>query len=407
MCAWELETKTLTDASGFPYVTMKVPAGWSCTVEEDRKSYQGYGEPYYFLVRCISPDSSKLFYQCGLHYRDDHLTEFTDYSTDYYGNLHRSVQTTESFLDRLAENDLKNVDDRRFIRHTAWKNNEESLAVYEKRCQKQIADDPYKVLDYVYSNGGIREYALVRNGKPRRRYYSARVEAARYADWAPVPQAVAAQLNNPFMAAVAKQMIAKMPNAKYDKSLNQWIYTVMYYTDWRVSQRLVFECPEEQSKELYANVYLPCMNNGVYYTDELRKRAAAEQKERNMKYQKMREEKQKAAEEKRANEKARRDMAKGQYRDRTEQWKYLNQTQKEINEIRKAAYENTRRTQAKTREIWSDTLRGDTRFVDKYGDEHVIHTYDRHAYKSGDTYVTSDSRLDIGGDWEELEKKKY
>ena len=57
--------------------------------------------------------------------------------------------------------------------------------------------------------------------------------------------------------------------------------------------------------------------------------------------------------------------------------------------------------------MWSDTFRGDTRFVDKYGDEHVIHTYDNYAYKNGDTYVTSDSPLDHGWDWEELEKKKY
>ena len=81
--------------------------------------------------------------------------------------------------------------------------------------------------------------------------------------------------------------------------------------------------------------------------------------------------------------------------------------QKEIEAIRRSSYENTQKSQAKVREMWSDTFRGDTRFVDKYGDEHVIHTYDNYAYKNGDTYVTSDSPLDHGWDWEELEKKKY
>ena len=53
-------------------------------------------------------------------------------------------------------------------------------------------------------------------------------------------------------------------------------------------------------------------------------------------------------------------------------------------------------------------LEGNTRFVDRHGDEHVIHTYNNYAYKNGDSYVTIDSKLfDAGSDWEELEKKKY
>ena len=57
--------------------------------------------------------------------------------------------------------------------------------------------------------------------------------------------------------------------------------------------------------------------------------------------------------------------------------------------------------------MWGDVNQGNTRFVDRYGNEHVIHTYNNYAYKSGDTYVTSDSPLDHSYDWEELEKKKY
>ena len=71
------------------------------------------------------------------------------------------------------------------------------------------------------------------------------------------------------------------------------------------------------------------------------------------------------------------------------------------------SYEKRNKSQSKIREMWSDTILDNTRFVDKYGDEHVVHTLDRHVYKKGDSYISSDSSLDLGYDWEELEKKKY
>ena len=63
-------------------------------------------------------------------------------------------------------------------------------------------------------------------------------------------------------------------------------------------------------------------------------------------------------------------------------------------------------------DIWNDFEAIKTENSKKYqkirdGNEHIIHTYDDCAYKSGDHYVTSDSPWDHPKDYEELEKKKY
>ena len=70
-------------------------------------------------------------------------------------------------------------------------------------------------------------------------------------------------------------------------------------------------------------------------------------------------------------------------------------------------YENRQRSDAKIREMRNDAMMGYTRYTDRYGSEHVIHSTDRYAYRKSDTYVTGNSPLDYGYGWEELEKKKY
>ena len=90
-----------------------------------------------------------------------------------------------------------------------------------------------------------------------------------------------------------------------------------------------------------------------------------------------------------------------------ELYDYVRKTQQEISDMRKDSYEKQKKAHDRVMEQWTDTIRGNTRFVDKQGNEHVIHTYNDYAFKKGDDYITSNSSLDHFSDWEELEKKKY
>ena len=393
--------------TGKDMVIMKVPEGWTSVVTTDRNSYRGNGQPFFVKVRLNSGDGrTSVWYLSGLHYRDDHMESHQDFTTDLYGNLYRKFLKVEDYIELLAKADLDDVTDLKFVRQTDWSSNAEEQ---EKLRRKRIDEltDPMQVVDRVYRKGAVREYSFQRNGYKRRRVYSAVIQGVEYAAWKEVPWAVTQYLTDPFMQDIAQMGMRLYPNAQYDKTLRKWIYTTDYYTDWGIRQILIMDAPESEFDRSYKKVFLPLVNFGVGYTENLRAEADQMQAERSSRDRKKRAEieaiqrqkqaeadKQRAAEE----EKRKRDQ---------EAREKLRQTQNEIADIRRSMYENSQKTQAKVREMWTDTFRGDTRFVDKYGDEHVIHTYDNYAYKSGDRYVTSDSPLDHGWDWEELEKKKY
>ena len=393
--------------TGRDMIIMKAPEGWVNTVTTDRKSYRGSGQPFLVQAKSLSPDKqTALYYTSGLHYRDSHLEEYRDFSTDLYGNLYRKFMTVENFLKGYAERDLKDVKDRKFIRQVDWSDNAQAQ---EKLQKKRLEErkDPLTAIDWVYRKGALHEYAFLRNGYKRKRVYSAVIEGTEYAVWKEVPWTITQHINNPFMSDIVQRGLKLYRNARYDQNWGKWIYTESYYIDWTIRQNLVMDASEEDYEFFYKNVFLPVIAYGAGYADDLREDADKMQAARNARDRQKREEAERLRQQKRAKEKQQREEAEQKrQRDRRAR-EQLWQTQKEIEAIRRSSYENTQKSQAKVREMWSDTFRGDTRFVDKYGDEYVIHTYDNYAYKNGDTYVTSDSPLDHGWDWEELEKKKY
>ena len=405
----KMKQVTLKEAeTGKNMIIQTLPEGWKSTVTTYRDRYRGRGQPFLVTTKTLSPDGrTAIFYNSGLHYRDDHLESHKDYSTDLYGILYRKILTTEKYLEARVPQDLKGVTNLRLVKQSDWSGNAKKQEELRQKKEKEYGDDPNTVIDRVYRKGIVQEYAFERDGYPRRRFYSCLLEATEIAIWRDIPYLIAANLNNPFMADISQLALQAYPYARYDKQLRKWIYTLSYYVDWTVRQILIMDVPEKESQQMYSSVFLPAVNAGTGYADDLLKERDEMQQARDKKNQAKRDELSRERDAKRAEEKRARDAEEARReRDRQTREK-LRQTQKEIEEIRRSAYENTQKTQAKVREMWGDTIRGDTRFVDKYGDEHVIHTYDNYAYKSGSTYVTSDSPLDHGWDWEELEKKKY
>ncbi len=407
--AVSMKQVTLKEAeTGKDMIIQTLPEGWKSTVKTDRDRYRGRGQPFFVSTKALSPDGEcAIFYNSGAHFRDDHLESHKDYSVDLYGILYNRIKTAEQYVEDKVSLDLKTCTNVRLVKQSDWSGNAKKQEELREKKEKEYGDDPNTVIDRVYRKGIVREYAFERNGNPRRRFYSLLVEATEIAVWRDIPYMIAVNLNNPFMADISQLALQAYPYAQYDKQLRKWIYTLSYYIDWTVRQILVFDVPEQNSQELYSSIFLPAVNAGTGYAKDLMKERDEMQATRDSRNQQKRNDIAREKEAKQAEEKRARDAAEEKRKRDQETREKLRQTQKEIEAIRKSSYENTRKTQAKVREMWSDTIRGDTRFVDKYGDEHVIHTYDNYAYKSGSSYVTSDSPLDHGWDWEELEKKKY
>lgn len=396
------------EGTGLPLVQMWLPDDWKETVTVNPKVQTGYGEPEFITVSVVSPDRhSNVYYQSAFHYRDDLLSE-TASGYDSYGNLRRKFMTPEAFVDYLASIDFKeNSTEVSVFSEKEWDTNPAQYDRYLKNVTGNADNDPYSAIGEVYCKGYQRIYSYKHKGYARKRLYSLIIRSTEYAYWAPVPELITRSLNDPFMASIAQRTIKNFPNARYEKTLNEWVYTISWFKDWRIDQRIILDSPESQFEELRNTVLRPLVSHGVYYTNELRARTDSRQKTANEINRKKREEesRQRAAQ-KQENDRRRAEEEERRARHRQAQ-ESLRKTQREISDIRRSMYENTQKSQAKTREIWGDAIRGDTRFTDKYGDEHVIHTYNNYAYKNGDTYVTSDSPLDHDWDWEELEKKKY
>lgn len=405
----KIQMKTVTvrnPEDGKDYVTMKAAEGAAFEVSVFRDRYLGYGYPYYFRIKSWPKGGTwAMYYLSPSRYRQDFLSSRKDYSVDLYGSLYRQFVPTDEYIDNWAKSDLKDMEDLKLIKRIPFVSNDKIL---QKRGPEKTAAAKEKgmSLKRYYYCGMVHHYSYLYKGKLRMRAYSAVLEAEDLETVKSLPPSITSQLNNPFMKDIAQMALNSFSNARYDQTLG-WVYSLLHYLDWRVTQKLVLDAAADSFESLYQQVFLPTLNGGITISDTVWKDFKERQdtinranQEKRKKEAAVKEEKRRAAEETRKREEEAR-------RKRQEHWDYMRKTQQEISDIRKSAWENTQKSNAKVNEMWTDTIRGDTRFVDKYGNEHVLHTLDRHAYKSGDTYVTSDSPLDHGWDWEELEKKKY
>lgn len=392
-------TKVLSEKyihkDGMRFVSMLVPKDITDlkirTYTDYPANYRGRGFPYEFLITLYPSD---YLYQVGCfsprHYVDDYLENFDEETVDDYGTSLRHYNNLESYLDEFAL--FCNEGRRMKVIKTKDRDCHQKQEQYLQQLQESFwKEDPLKVLEKAEYRSVDRVYSYISDrGTERYMCYSATVKACAFVRWAEVPGA------GDYSPEIIQMVY---PNAYFDKDRQTYMYTTEYQTVWDISNLLVLSCEAADFPEAYADFDL-IVENGVTLCPDILLDFRRCQEEIDAANRARREEKSQvqAIQQEYAEEKSERDR---------QLHEYLMNTQQQINEIHNSAYEHTRDTIDRTNEHFSDTFRGDTRFVDRHGNEHVIHTTDDHVYKSGNTYVTSDTQLSHGPDWEELQKKKY
>ena len=267
------------EGTGFPLVKMWLPDDWRESVTVNPKVITGSGEPEFITVTAVSRDRcSKITWQSSFHYRDDYLSEQTD-CTDSYGNMRRRFLTAEEFIDYLASRDFnRDCTDVTVFLEKDWDNNRAHFDQFLKDTVSYSGNDPYTAIGDVYCHGMQRGYAYRYRGMPRKRLYSLAVKAVEYAYWAPVPDSIVRSLDDPSMASAAEAVLEQFPNARYDRQKNEWVYTIAWFRDWRIDQRIIMDTPEDRFDDLRQTVLRPVVSHGVYYTDELRAATAETQR---------------------------------------------------------------------------------------------------------------------------------
>jgi len=190
------------------------------------------------------------------------------------------------------------------------------------------------------------------------------------------------------------------PNYRYDENKGHYVYTDIFQYDWNFYRHIEMDVLKEDYEYAYKNIFVPIINHGVKICDDIWQDFRKEN-------ERLSEQRAARREDKKQAQQIRKQMQDNARKARNETYDYIRKTQQEIAAMRKDSYEKQKQSHERVMEQWTDTIRGNTRFVDKHGDEHVLHTYDDYAYKKGDSYITSDSSLDHFSDYEELEKKKY
>ncbi len=398
------EVTVKEEAAGTPMITMRLPNDWTAFIRTDRRKYNGFGEPMNVSLQSSSPDKHSLIvYNSNFHYCDSYLSQGTDFSTDLYGTLYRKFIPTKEFLDLTVTNRISKNADIKFIRYQDRPENEAWLKDYQKWITENNRD-PYTSIDSFYYSGGIIQYSFQGTDSVSYRcVMTAIIEGADYAVWRSLPPEILGMLKNPLSSDIGRMAMSGYQNVRYDENFGTWIYTADYYRDWYVSQMILMIMPEQHYEDQYNHIFLPVISSGAHYTPELQKEMDDLQASINRHNSEVRN----AASSRPASYSTQTsDDEYRRQRDREAREK-LRRTREETAAIQNSMYENRQRSDAKIREMRNDAMMGYTRYTDRYGSEHVIHSTDRYAYRKGDTYVTSSSPLDYGYDWEELEKKKY
>ena len=381
--------------TGVKYVEMMYPEGWSITIKPNKEKYGGYTYPYVFRITLKSPDKQRAVnYFSPRNFIDDHLKNYQNNQIDDYGNLLHTFTSIDDYLETWAQSDLKNNEDLKKLEVIEVPDMTKQA---EERKAKSVADNRnkgYTLLDYYYRKLAIA-YSYTYNNVKWVRMYAGIIEAEHVGQYRNMPIGAFGTLD-PVMK---KMLSAYLPKNSLQQDGN-FSYPLIDETRWSVRQLLTMDCRLEDYKDAYKDVFVPTRNEGVKICDDIWKDFEAIRKKNSAEYEKIRQKKQEAVS-------IRREAAENKRQRDTEFYEQIRKTQQETRDILKSSYENQRKTQNKISEMWSDVNRGNTRFVDRDGNEHVIHTYNDYAYKSGDHYVTSDSPLDHSYDWEELEKKKY
>ena len=393
----KLSKKTIySKQSGINYVEMLVPENWNIGITNYKETYGGYSCPYTFRIKLSSPDNTvSLYFFSPRIYLDDHLMSYSNNQIDDYGNLLRKFESVEEYLGKWADNDLKDMADVKEKDKITYSNTRKLKAEHKEKALEKARKHEEQLDDFYYDRI-TRVYSYKYKDTERIRLFSGLIEAEKTSKFRiiPVPDNV---MDRNFVIA---SMMSAFPDMRYNEKTGNYVRCSQSETSWSARCLFLFDCMAKDYEFAYKTIFSPVINQGVTICDDIWKDFERIKKENDARYQKIREEKREVARIQREANEARR-------KSNQETYDYLRKTQQEIHDIQKSAYENQRKTQNKVSEMWGDVNQGNTRFVDRDGREHVIHTYDNYAYKRGDTYVTSNSPWDHPYDFEELEKKKY
>ena len=386
----ELEIFGTTD--NLKYVQMLVPEGWTSRINTFKDAYGGSKYPYQFTIAHEPADKTAgVYYYSPVNYTDDHLRNFADYQVDDFGFKYRKIKDMPTILDESVLSRFKEYNMQR-IQHFPFASND---LISAQRHQGSITEAVRRGNAYNahYYYGGINIYAYKYNNRDRIRMASAIVDGLDYCHWQDVqsPYALSMTGVNPSVV---------YPNYRYDENKGHYVYTDIFQYDWNFYRHIEMDVLKEDYEYAYKNIFVPIINHGVKICDDIWQDFRKENERLSKQRAARREDKKQA-------QQIRKQMQDNARKARNETYDYIRKTQQEIAAMRKNSYEKQKQSHERVMEQWTDTIRGNTRFVDKHGDEHVLHTYDDYAYKKGDSYITSDSSLDHFSDYEELEKKKY
>jgi hypothetical protein len=387
------ELTIYSEKTGKQYVKMLVPEGWSSTIDRYEDAYGGYCMPDLFEITNNAPDgSSSIRYRSLTAYLDDELHPCPDGTVDETGQLHKRSISLEMYLEEDALKRLSGKQDLSFVRHIPFTSNEANTKkTYEKQFEKE-KEKGRRLVDAYYARG-ISVYTYMQDGW-KHYYLNSALLTSLY---------VVREKTIDATGLSEEDLLRLYPGCLYDEENDRYVQFIEQQIEWDVDQELGMDCLEEDYDFAYEQVFLPVVRHNVQICEDVWNdvRERMEKKDTPVQKPEVDEEEQRKIE-----------AIWAEYR----RWKaendarifdYVRNTQDEIAAIHNSSHEYSKKIHDKMNEQWSDTFRGDRRFVDGYGHEHVIHTDNHYAYKKGDTYVTSDSPLDKPFGFEELKKKKY
>ena len=394
----KLNKLTIYSAStGKNYVKMLVPEEWTSTIDRYENWYGGYCYPFVFKITNTSPTKdSYISYYSPFRFVDDYLNHKECGTIDENDYLHNDFVLLEDYLDIRVRQTLKDKQDITFIKHIPFSNN-------DKRCQESYdyhlkkAEERGLYLAGEYYSRGISIYSYKDNDTLHYFMISAFIDAQDFYEWHVVEDLLSIDI---------EKIDELYPGNVYDKENDCYLYPTMHRIEWEVGQLLEMDCLEADYPYAYDKIFALIAKDAVVIHDDVWNeiRQILEDKKSNNE--------KKESVEVDPEEQAKIDAIWAEYRD----WKRNNDyqlyqsiryTQERTNDILNESYHRSSEIHDRMNRGWSDTFMGNSRFVDRYGREHLIHTDNNYAYKRGNTYVTSNSPLDRPYDFEELKKKKY
>ena len=394
----------ITDENGKNYIKANKLDGFRYEVKRNDKVRNGYGYPFDFRINAWSKDETALFtYFCPLHYIDDDQylpNPKNEFKYDEYGRKLRTFMKVDDFVQQWFKDFIDKYKPTLVKKFYPMIDNVDQKERQQKEYDQLVAKKHSgETIDSHYHWAVIYIYAYEKNGYKRRKA----IECEVYGTKKTLYQACDMRLYSPISMDLFHMAYPKTVTGSDGKLYSPF----NTYRIWSVSRMGALDCLEKDFDNYYQYFYNELFTWDDCWAKTLIEETNQLQSKLDEEYKRKREAKaQERAEQRRIAEDERRRAEEKRESDRRF-YENLRKTQQETHDIWKQAHENSKKAHDRAFEQWSDTFNDRTRFVDKYGDEHVIRTFDNYAYKSGDTYVTSDyDRGDILG-WERLEKKKY